>query len=166
MAVLALGVAGCSDAGDRGDGQAAATQAPSSVPAVPPGPPVCDPPSPVRASSFSSGLPEVQGTGRGAQLWGMVMMRHPYPPFPVGDTAEEEVKIVWRMTGKGPLRMALTGPDGKARRLAWGPESHSGSTYERPGDEWGTGFRFTEPGCWHLRATRDDVAADVWLKAG
>jgi hypothetical protein len=90
------------------------------------------------------------------------MVRGAYPPVPVG----EDVKIVWRMTGTGPLRLALTGPDGAPRGPAWGPEGHESSNYERPGEEWGSGFRFTEPGCWHLRASRDDAVADVWLKVG
>ena len=37
------------------------------------------------------------------------------------------------------------------------------SNYRRPGDEWGTGFRFTGSGCWHIHLTRDDTSGDVWL---
>ena len=40
---------------------------------------------------------------------------------------------------------------------------HSGSTYDRPGDEWGTGFLFDEPGCWHIHLQRTVRAGDVWM---
>jgi hypothetical protein len=75
-----------------------------------------------------------------------------------------EVKIVFRMTGAGPLRVALTAPDGRDVPLAWGPEAHAGSSYTRPGDEWGTGYVFDAPGCWQLRLDRDTNAGDVWLQ--
>jgi hypothetical protein len=163
--VPALVLCGCSGGeGREGASAAPAASAPRN-PSASPGAPGCDPPSPVRpwkASSFTKGFPEVQGTGRGAELWGLVMMRGVYPPFPVGD----EVKVVWRMTGTGPLRLTLTGPDGRVHRLLWGPEEHGGSSYDRPGGEWGSGFRFTEPGCWHVRATRGAAVADAWLQAG
>ena len=68
------------------------------------------------------------------------------------------------MTGTGPLRVILTAPDGSLQPLVFGPEPHAaGSTYHRPGDEWGTGFRFAVSGCWHIRLTRDDTSGDVWL---
>ena len=48
--------------------------------------------------------------------------------------------------------------------LVFGPEPHrGGSTYHRPGDEWGTGFRFTTTGCWHIHLARDDNAGEVWI---
>jgi hypothetical protein len=48
--------------------------------------------------------------------------------------------------------------------LRWGPDLHTGSDYTRPGDEWGAGYRFSEPGCWTLRARRGVASANVWLK--
>jgi len=103
----------------------------------------------------------VQGTVTGgpsaAQLWGLLFVRD--TPIRAGD----EVKIVWRMTGTGDLRLTATAPDGTSQPLTFGPEFHSGSTYQRPGQEWGAGYRFTQPGCWTLRATRDDGAAEVAL---
>lgn len=82
------------------------------------------------------------------------------PPVRTG----EDVKIVWRVTGSGPLRLPATGPDRRAHPLVWGPESHGGSSYDRPGEEWGAGYRFTRPGCWRLRAVRGGATADVWLR--
>ena len=67
------------------------------------------------------------------------------------------------MTGRGPLRVAFTAPDGRRRALVFGPEAHPASSYVRPGDEWGTEFRFAVPGCWHIHFARTDTAADVWL---
>jgi len=48
-------------------------------------------------------------------------------------------------------------------RLEWGPDAHCGSTYRRPGQEWGAGYLFTQPGCWDLHAIRGNATADVWL---
>lgn len=47
------------------------------------------------------------------------------------------------------------------------PEAHAaGSSYHRPGDEWGTGFRFDASGCWHIHLARNDTTGDVWLDVG
>jgi hypothetical protein len=165
---LAIGAAACTG-GEAPVGGRAKTGSPA--PAAPPtrpsslgplGAPGCKPMSPirpVRGNDFRTGFPEVQGTGRDAQLWGMLMPQHPYPPLLAG----EDVKIVWRMTGSGDLRLTATGPDGKPGRLTFGPEPHGGSDYTRPGEEWGAGYHFTKAGCWHLRATRGSAVADVWL---
>ena len=101
---------------------------------------------------------EVRGVTTTGQLWGLALGPGHIPP-----RAGEELKIVWRMTGTGPLRIAFTAPDGRARPLVFGPEPHTGSNYQRPGDEWGTGFRFSAPGCWHIHFARDDTTGDVWL---
>jgi len=93
-------------------------------------------------------------------MWGLIMVAGPVKPLHV----DEDVKIVWRITGAGPLRLATIDPDGRHHALQWGPELHSGSSYDRPGDEWGAGYRFTRPGCWTLRATRGSSSASVWLE--
>jgi hypothetical protein len=82
-------------------------------------------------------------------------------PLPVG----KEVKIVWRMTGSGPLRITATRSDGMSARRTFGPEEHTGSNWNRPGDEWGTGFVFPEAGCWDLHLARTLGSGDVWLVA-
>ncbi|MGW0804879.1 hypothetical protein [Nonomuraea sp. NPDC002799] len=81
------------------------------------------------------------------------------PPLPRG----KEVKIVWRMTGEGPLRVTGTLPDGTSAKLVWGPEEHGGSNWERPGQEWGTGFVFPKRGCWKIELTRTRGSGHVWL---
>jgi hypothetical protein len=111
----------------------------------------CQPPSPVSASQ------EVEGTTSDGSLYGLIMARLPL-------RARTEVKIVFRMTGAGDLRAALTAPDGRDVPVAWGPEPHAGSSYTRPGDEWGVGYVFDVAGCWHLHLTRDTTAGDVWVQ--
>jgi hypothetical protein len=122
------------------------------------GAPGCHPASPI--TSGGAGLPLVQGTGHGATLWGLLMFPHPLP----ARTGDQE-KIVWWMTGSGLLRyMVAIGPDGRRHRLAWGPAFHEqGSSWHKPGQEWGAGYVFTSPGCWDLRAARGNATADVWL---
>jgi hypothetical protein len=100
---------------------------------------------------------EVRARATRGEAWGLVVDGY-LPPRP-GDI----VKIVWRVTGHGPLRVRFTAPDGLRRPLAFGPDRHSSSTYHRPGDEWGTGFRFTARGCWHIQLARGTTTGDVWL---
>ena len=71
-------------------------------------------------------------------------------------------KIVWHMTGSGPLRLAATSPSGTTTGPASGPQEQ-GSNWNRPGDEWGSSFVFPEPGCWQIRASRDSGVADLWI---
>ena len=107
----------------------------------------------------ADGVPnEIHGSSANGELWGLALGPGPVPPR-VGD----EVKIVWHLTGSGPLRITFTAPDGRVQPLVFGPEPHGASTYQRPGEEWGTGFRFTARGCWHVHFARADTTADVWL---
>ena len=103
--------------------------------------------------------PEVHGAGHGASLFGLIMVTRPLPI-----RAGEDVKIVWRMTGQGSLRLGVVSPGGATARPTWGPELHSGSSYERPGEEWGAGYRFAQPGCWRLETARSRGSAQVWLR--
>ena len=73
------------------------------------------------------------------------------------------MKIVWRMTGEGDLSVTYESPEGVPAELTFGPEPHGGSSYHRPGDEWGTGFLFDEPGCWHIHFERTVGSGDVWI---
>jgi hypothetical protein len=116
----------------------------------------CASPSPIAVGKIG---PEVVGRGKGAQLHGLVMAR----AFPLA-ASRHDVKIVWRMTGSGPLAVAAYDAQGRKVPLAWGPEPHGGSNYRRPGDEWGVGYRFAEPGCYRLTARRSEGSAEVWLR--
>jgi hypothetical protein len=87
--------------------------------------------------------------------------------MPSGDTTlavDEQLKIVWRMTGDGDLRATLTDPTGGDHPLDWGPEPHTGSNYDRPGREWGVGFTMDRPGCWQLTLATDTSEGSVWLE--
>jgi hypothetical protein len=122
------------------------------------GAPGCHPASPI--TLWSPYVPQVEGTGHGATLWGLLMFPHPLPA-----RAGDQEKIVWRMTGTGVvLTLQAIGPDGKQHPLAWGPAAHLGSSWDKPGDEWGAGYVFTAPGCWDLRAIRGHATADVWIR--
>ena len=114
----------------------------------------CSPPSPVIDA-------EVQGTASpGVTAYGLLFADAP-DALPADGTV---VKMVVRMTGAGQLRVRLTGPDGAERSLDWGPELHGGSTFRRPGEEWGTGFSFDRSGCWQLVFERSKGArATFWF---
>ncbi len=101
---------------------------------------------------------EVQGEATGGTVYGLLFLTHS-PPIRVG----EEVKIVWRITGKGNLTITYESPSARPGVLTFGPTPHAGSTYTRPGDEWGAGFLFDERGCWHIHLERTTVSGDVWV---
>ena len=106
----------------------------------------------------SSGFPEQQGVGVDATLWALFF----------GDevVAGQEIKVVWRMTGRGDLSISATGPDAKVIQPKWGPESHGSSNWDRPGDEWGTGWVFPSAGCWTINATRTNGSGYLVLRVG
>jgi hypothetical protein len=117
----------------------------------------CDRPSPI-GDAPGIGGPEVVGHGVAARLWGLIQARR-YPLV----AGRDVVKVVWRMTGRGPLHLAAYDGRGQRIPLAWGPEPHGGSNYRRPGDEWGAGYRFRRAGCYRLTAQRTTGSAVVWL---
>jgi hypothetical protein len=121
------------------------------------GQPGCRPPSPI---SRTTGFPEIEGTSDQLRMWGLIMAQRPHEPLQVN----EDVKIVWRITGSGALHLDTFDPAGRPHPLQWGPDPHLSSTYRRPGDEWGAGYRFTQPGCWTVRAARGSASASVWLE--
>ena len=114
---------------------------------MPLGQPGCQPASP-RVDN------EVRGAAVGGQLHGLLL----------GDVkVGAETKIVWRMTGTGTFSAGYYSPTGTVESFTFGPAFHPTSSYHRAGDEWGLGYRWTAPGCWHLTFARTDVTADVWL---
>lgn len=79
--------------------------------------------------------------------------------------AKQDEKIVWRITGTGKQFDAQAQhEDGTLIHPIWGPEYHGGSTWERPGEEWGTGFNFPKPGCWTLTVTRGSTIGEIRLE--
>ena len=118
-------------------------------------PTTCHPASPIHNSTVG---PEAHGTATNAQLWALIMSTTGIPV-----EAKQEVKIVWRMTGSGGIHFTAYSSAGRKVTPIWGPDEHGGSNWDRPGDEWGTGFNFPVPGCWDIHVTRATVAGDVWL---
>jgi hypothetical protein len=114
--------------------------------------PGCDDATPIIES-------EVIGVATDATIYGLL-----FPTSPLPIRTGDELKIVWRMTGHGDLSVTYESPDGDPASLTFGPEAHGGSSYDRPGDEWGTGFKFDEPGCWHIHLERTEGVGDVWIE--
>ncbi|MFG1682382.1 hypothetical protein ACGFNP_19600 [Nonomuraea sp. NPDC049269] len=102
------------------------------------------------------GFPEVRGVSRDAEVWGLLFA-------PVPFKRGKEVKIVWRMTGAGSLKVTAALPDGTRAKPTFGPEQHGGSTWHRPGEEWGTGFVFPKAGCYRVDLTRTRGSGHLWL---
>ena len=99
----------------------------------------------------------MHGNATNGQLWGLLFTRRHYI------VAGHQLKVVWRMTGHGPIHLTTTGPHHHRIPLTWGPTRHLSSNYRRPGDEWGAGYHFPTPGCWQLHVNRRDNAADIWI---
>lgn len=102
------------------------------------------------------GFPEVRGISRDAEVWGLLFA-------PVPFKRGKDVKIVWRMTGEGPLKVTAALADGTRAKPTFGPEQHGGSTWHRPGEEWGTGFVFPKAGCYRVNLTRTHGSGHLWL---
>lgn len=116
----------------------------------------CQPASPWDKSATAPGLPEVHGSAPSGQLWALI-----FAPMPI--VAGNDTKIAWRMTGNGPFNVTATDRDGNVISPDRGPDQHSGSSWLRPGNEWGTSFTFPAPGCWRVHATRSHIAGDVYF---
>ncbi len=128
------------------------SEAPPTTATADAAPTACTSPTPILSGD------EVQGVATDASVYGLLFLTHSLP-IRIG----EELKIVWRMTGNGDLSVTSTSPSNQPGVLTFVPESHSGSNYTRPGEEWGTGFKFDEAGCWHVHLQRTIGAGDVWI---
>ncbi len=128
----------------------------------------CRPPSPL--GIFTRGLPEARGTTTRGSVWALFFpsrgMRWQPGSAIFAGSVGKAFKIVFRVTGSGPIRLSVRGPKGAALRPDWGPQRHDGSTWQRPGDEWGVGFTFPTAGCWRLHAERSGASGDVWALIG
>lgn len=123
-----------------------------------PGAPGCAPASPMRIDP-TSGSMEVQGTANaGESLYGLIIADIPLT------ASNTTTKFVWRMTGSGELTVAVKRPDGSNGHIVWGPSAHDDSTYNRPGEEWGTGIILDAPGCWEFVLHHGAAEASVYLQ--
>ena len=93
-----------------------------------------------------------------ASLYALLFSAYPIPHG-------KDAKIAWRMTGAGDLTLTATGPDGTTIKPSW-MEYHGGSSWQRPGTEWGSGLKFTKPGCWIVHARRGTAEATASLLVG
>ena len=103
------------------------------------------------------GLPIQQGKASGATLYAMFF------PDDGEVTTSGENKIIWRMTGTGAFSIEATGPEGRAVKPVW-TEPHGGSSFRRPGEEWGTGWKFPVGGCWTFKATRTGASGELTVR--
>jgi hypothetical protein len=92
-------------------------------------------------------------------VWALLLVNRPPSDLAAGDRA----KIVWRSDGSGDFDVVAISPSGKEVPSEFPVASHLSSNWERPGSEWGTAFRFSEPGCWELRVRHGDASARLWL---
>lgn len=122
--------------------------------ATPGGDTGCRTPSPAERWKKSYPLVEVRGDAAKGELWALVFQQLPIQ-------VDREVKIVWRMTGTGSLKLVAEHADGTRIRPVYGPREQGGSTWNRPGNEWGSGFVFPKAGCWRVLATRKSIEGDV-----
>src|ERR1700736_794238 len=100
----------------------------------------CKPPSPARPWQGPGGPPELRGTVTGGELW--ALLDGGQLPEPKG----LQVKLIWRVTGNGNLRLSASGPAGRTVQPDWGPESHGGSNLNRPGGQRGGRVLFPRGG--------------------
>lgn len=85
------------------------------------------------------------------------MLWHPFP-WETG----LEVKVVVRVDGDGEVQ-AVARRSGREVSPSWGPNQHSRSSFQRPGDEWGMAFTLPAAGCWQIEIVRDDGSASLWV---
>jgi len=85
-------------------------------------------------------LLEAHAAGMGAQAWALFFNR-PHSSI----RANTPEKIVWRMTGSGDFNVVAIDIDGNRLAPSQSPMPNSGSSWNRPGDEWGTAWVFHTP---------------------
>lgn len=100
------------------------------------------------------GVPEAQGRSTDITVWALFFQR------PV--EARTDVKVVWRVTGTGGFNVRAYHPSG-ATAEADRVQEHLGSTWQKPGDEWGSWFNFPVSGCWNLHVTHGQSSGDLWI---
>ena len=141
---------------------ASATEMPTSVPAteistsIPPTSTLVNcQPSEILESQVAFG--EIQGDMQSAgELWALLFFKTAW--------TKAEQKIVWRITGEGgEFEAQAQSESGTLIQPVW-EQYHESSTWERPGEEWGTGFNFPEPGCWTITVTYGETKGTIMLK--
>ena len=117
-------------------------------------PPACQP---SKIQKSKNNFLEIQGIMKSdGELWAL-------PFFETAHINEDE-KIVWRITGEGDrFHAEAQNENGTFLTPVW-TEYHGGSNWQRPGQEWGIGFNFPEPGCWTITVTRGTTTGEISLE--
>lgn len=126
---------------------------------VPLGEPGCLPPSPANATTG-----EARGRATIGDLWAVGLnpnLADPHAAILKGVTGKP-FKIVWRLEGSGDATFTAISPDG-THHPPRDVQMH-GSNWNRPGDEWGSTFDFTQAGCWQIHVERVNNSGDLWLR--
>lgn len=128
---------------------------------TPVGRPGCDPVSPTLdwfdGDGPEAGLAETRATSDSIEAWGLLWQT---PPLEI----DQEIKMVWRATGSGEVRIRAISEEGEVIEPTWGPDLHADSNFDRPGDEYGSAFVFPSPGCWEIEIARGNDTAHVWVR--
>lgn len=91
------------------------------------------------------------------ELWALLFFSRAF--------VDQEMKIVWRVTGTGgEFNAQARNESGMALEPHWGPQYHEDSTWERPGEEWGTSFIFPTPGCWIISVSYGETVGTIALE--
>src|SRR5260221_4161002 len=75
---------------------------------------------PFKIGTDTSGLPEIQGSSDTQTVWALLFPYH----LPVW--SDEDLKIVWRMTGAGDFSLKAQHTNGTVIQPICGPEEHAG----------------------------------------
>ena len=138
-----------------------ATEVPTTVPAIETptsvlstSTPVSCQPSEILDTQVAFG--EIQGDMQSdGTLWALLFFKAVY--------VDAEAKIVWRITGEGgEFEAQAQSEDGTIIQPVW-KQYHESSTWERPGQEWGTGFNFPASGCWRITITYGETTGTISL---
>lgn len=142
-------------------GQVIVRPRPVSIPPAssfaPAGAPDCVPPSPANAATR-----EARGEAVVGDLWALFGGLADARTAVLTNAVGKQTKIIWRFMGTGEATFTTRAPDGSTVAPVV-IEPHAASNWGRPGDEWGSTFEFSQPGCWQIHVTRTGNAGDLWL---
>jgi hypothetical protein len=112
---------------------------------------------PSRIQKSENDFLEIRGNMKSdGELWAL--------PFFEAAHVNEDEKIVWRITGESDeFHAQAQNEEGKILTPIW-TEYHGGSNWQRPGQEWGTGFNFPTRGCWKITITRGETTGEIALE--
>ena len=112
---------------------------------------------PSKIQESQNGFLAIQGDMKsGGEVWALLFFGTPL--------VNEDAKIVWRITGEGDEFQAQAQNEDGTVMQPVRVETHEDSTWEWPGQEWGTGFNFPRPGCWTITVSRGEIRGEISLE--